>query len=75
MRDGCAVHKPKTVRVFLTDSAVSQAVEGGLERVLVLPLSRDYWDWRPESHLLVVAEARGHDTSKYQKVLAAVARH
>ena len=66
---------PKTVPEFLTESAVSQAVKDGLERVLVLPLSRDYWDWRPQSRLLVVAEATRNDISKYQKVLAAVARH
>lgn len=66
---------PKTFPEFLTESVVSQAVEGGLESVLVLPLRCDYWDWRPESHLLVVAEATRNDTSKYQKVLAAVARH
>lgn len=66
---------PKTVPEFLTESAVSQAAKDGLERVLVLPLSRDYWDWRPQSRLLVVAEATRNDISKYQKILAAVARH
>ena len=63
---------PKEVPEFLAESTVARAVQHGLERVLVLPLSRDYWQWRPESHLLVVAEVTRSNTSTYQSVLGAI---
>lgn|GEM_PF-3138039 len=65
---------PKAVPELLLDSAVSRAVAHGLERVLVLPLSRDYWDWRRESRLLLVAEATRNNTSKYRRALEAIVR-
>lgn len=68
------VTSPKAVPEFLAESAVSRAVEHGLERVLVIPVSHDYWDWRPESHLLVVAESTRNNTSTYPAILAATAR-
>ena len=63
---------PKAVPEFLSDSAVSRTVEHGLERVLVLPLSRDHWDWRPESRLLVEAAVTRNNTSTYQSALGAI---
>ena len=63
---------PKSVPEYLAESAVSRAVEHGLERVLVLPLSRDYWDWRPQAHVRVVAEATRNNTAGYQTVLEAI---
>ena len=63
---------PKEVPEFLAESTVARAVQHGLERVLVLPLSRGYWQWRPESHLLVVAEVTRSNTSTYQSVLGAI---
>ncbi len=63
---------PKSVPEYLAESAVSRAVEHGLERVLVLPLCRDYWDWRPQAHVLVVAEATRNNTAGYQTVLEAI---
>jgi len=65
---------PKAVPELLLDSAVSRAVAHGLERVLVLPLSRDYWDWRRESRLLLVAEATRNNTSKYRRALEDIVR-
>jgi hypothetical protein len=63
---------PKAVPEYLAESAVSRAVECGLERVLVLPVSRDYWDWRPQAHLLVVAEATRKDSARYQTALSTI---
>lgn len=63
---------PKAVPEFLAESTVARAVEHGLRHVLVLPVSRDYWQWRPESHLLVVAEVTRNNTPTYQSVLRAI---
>ena len=51
--------------------AVAAAVAKGLRRVLVLPLGADYWQWQPETGLLLVAERSRDNPAVYRRALRA----